>query len=77
MFSQRFSQLVKDWNTKLHIYFGLFTLWFLWLFAVSGVILNHPLWFNEPPTRSEFEQLVEIPARKGDRALAPLLMEQL
>ncbi len=77
MFARRFSQLLKVWNTKLHIYFGLFSLWFLWLFAVSGVVLNHPLWFNEPPTRSEFEQLVELPTGKGDLAIAKLLMDQL
>ena len=77
MSSQRFSQLVKVWNTKLHIYIGLFSLWFLWLFAVSGVILNHPLWFNSPPTRSEFERSVELPAESGDLPTAKALMEQL
>ena len=84
MVSRNFSRLVKEWNTKLHIYVGLFSLLFLWLFAVSGVIMNHPLWFSgQPrwfsgqPTRSEFEQPVELPSGTDDQATAMALLEQL
>ena len=75
--SRNFSRLVKEWNTKLHIYVGLFSLLFLWLFAVSGVIMNHPLWFGGPPARSEFEQPVELPSGIDDQATAEALLEQL
>ena len=34
----------ERWNRKLHFYAGLFLLLFIWLFAVSGLILNHPKW---------------------------------
>ena len=32
------------WNRRWHTWMGLFLLLFLWLFAVSGLILNHPNW---------------------------------
>jgi hypothetical protein len=34
----------ERWNRKLHFYAGLFLLFFLWLFAFSGLLLNHPSW---------------------------------
>lgn len=37
-------RLMVAWNRKLHNYVGLFLLCFIWLFAVSGVLLNHPTW---------------------------------
>ena len=77
MASRNLSRLVGVWNTKLHIYVGLFSLLFLWLFAVSGVIMNHPLRFGGPPTRSEFEQSVELPEQQGDQATAEALLGQL
>ncbi len=70
-------RLVKKWNTKLHIYVGLFSLLFLWLFGVSGVVINHPLWFGSQPTRSELEQPVELPSGTDDQATAEALLGQL
>ena len=32
------------WNRKLHYYLGLYFLFFAWLFAFTGLILNHPRW---------------------------------
>ena len=77
MASRNLSRVIAAWNTKLHIYVGLFSLLFLWLFAVSGVIMNHPLWFSGQPTRSEFEQPVELPSGADDQATAEALLEQL
>ena len=34
----------ERWNRKLHFYSGLFLLFFMWLFAVTGLVLNHPTW---------------------------------
>src|SRR4051794_39932116 len=34
----------ERWNRKLHFYSGLFLLVFLWLFAFTGLLLNHPAW---------------------------------
>lgn len=71
------SQLLQAWNTKSHIYVGLFSLLFLWLFAVSGFIMNHPLWFGSPPERSEFEKEVVLLAQADDQAVAEALLGQL
>ena len=35
---------LTSWNRKLHIYIGLFLLFFIWLFSLSGLILNHGNW---------------------------------
>ena len=40
----RFRAGVERWNRKLHFYFGLFLLFFTWLFAFTGLLLNHPTW---------------------------------
>jgi hypothetical protein len=31
----------RVWNRKLHYYLGLYFLFFVWLFALSGLLLNH------------------------------------
>lgn len=33
-----------SWNSRVHYYAGLYFLFFLWLFAVSGLLLNHGMW---------------------------------
>ncbi|MFT5366149.1 MAG: hypothetical protein ACI8V2_001096 [Candidatus Latescibacterota bacterium] len=38
------SYWIEKWNRKLHIYVGLYFLFFIWLFAFSGLLLNHPQW---------------------------------
>lgn len=38
------SQLLELWNRRLHYYLGLYFLFFLWLFSLTGLLLNHPLW---------------------------------
>ena len=40
----RFRSGLERWNRKLHFYAGLFLLFFIWLFAFSGLLLNHPSW---------------------------------
>ena len=35
---------LETWNRKLHIYTGLYFLFFIWLFAFSGLLLNHSQW---------------------------------
>jgi hypothetical protein len=32
------------WNRRLHFYLGLYLLFFTWLFAFTGLLLNHPRW---------------------------------
>lgn len=69
------------WNKKLHIYLGLFFLWFLWLFAISGLFLNHPKWlfadFWPSRNQSEFARKIQSPPEKNDLGIARNLMQQL
>ncbi len=56
----------KRWNRKLHFYSGLFLIFFLWLFAFSGLLLNHPTWtFHEHWTNrkeTNYERAIAAPA---------------
>src|SRR5438477_2291599 len=62
----------EHWNRKLHFYAGLFLLFFMWLFAVSGLLLNHPTWSfaeswnNRKERHYEREMTVPGPEVKGD-----------
>lgn len=38
------SRRMEAWNRKLHFYLGLYLLFFLWLFALTGLLLNHSQW---------------------------------
>ena len=42
-------------NRKLHIYMGLFIILFIWLFFVSGLIMNHGKW----KVRNFYEKRIE------------------
>src|ERR1035441_6942576 len=50
------------WNRKLHYYAGLSLLFFMWLFAFSGLLLNHPTW-------SFVESWNNRKARKSEREI--------
>lgn len=70
----------KGWNQKIHIYLGLYFLVFLWLFALSGLLLNHGWQFAEFwPQRKETkrEQPIVMPAEGTDLVRARDLMRQL
>lgn len=57
------------WNRRLHYFLGLYFLFFIWLFALTGLLLNHGSWtFAEFwPNRkvSTFEQSIRAPAATG------------
>ena len=36
--------LSGTWNRRLHFYLGLYFLFFVWLFALTGLLLNHGSW---------------------------------
>ena len=58
----------KAWNRQLHIYLGLYFLFFTWLFAFTGLLLNHAWGFSEFwPNRkvSTVEQQIQVPAGGG------------
>lgn len=68
------------WNRKLHYYLGLYFLFFLWLFAFTGLLLNHSWKFSEFwPNRnvSTFERVVDAPGTASDLERAREVMRQL
>jgi hypothetical protein len=81
--ASRFRAGFARWNRKLHYYTGLFLLCFLWLFALSGLILNHPSWSfaeswtNRKDANYEREIVAPGPELKGDLAQAHEIMKQL
>lgn len=72
---------IKEWNRKLHYYLGLYFLFFLWLFALTGLLLNHGSWafaeFWTNRTIATSDHQIQVPA--SGRALddARQIMEQL
>ena len=79
--TQRLVETCKVWNRKLHYYLGLYLLFFVWLFAFSGLLLNHSSWnFAEFwPNRKEttYERQITAPVPGNDLAQAGYLMRQL
>jgi hypothetical protein len=53
------------WNRRAHFYLGLYFLFFIWLFALSGWLLNHGQWAASWGVNERRETSYE-------RALAPL-----
>lgn len=72
---------IAGWNRKLHIHLGLYLLLFLWLFAFSGLLLNHPGWrfaqFWPQRKVSSTQRMIQLPSTRTDQALAADLMKQL
>ena len=73
----------ERWNRKLHFYSGLFLIFFLWLFAFTGLLLNHPTWAfheswkNRKETTNERAIKAPAPDATGDLAQAQDIMRQL
>jgi hypothetical protein len=73
----------ERWNRKLHFYSGLFLIFFLWLFAFTGLLLNHPKctfhehWKNRNETNYERPIKPPAPDATGDLAQAQDIMQQL
>lgn len=65
------------WNRMLHYYAGLSILPFLWLFALSGLLLNHPEWNLHRFSSSSEERAIQTPTGEDRSALAQDLVRQL
>jgi hypothetical protein len=70
---------LEVWNKKLHYYLGLYFLFFLWLFSLTGLMLNHQQWFSDLYGRKQttYEKEIEPPAGETQLALTRDLMQQL
>jgi len=69
------------WNRRFHYYLGLYLLFFCWLFAFTGLLLNHPRWQFAQfwPNRVQSSSVHEFQALNGNTDLtrARDLMQQL
>jgi hypothetical protein len=69
------------WTRRLHTWAGLYLLFFLWLFSVSGLVLNHSKWavaqFWKARQESTTARAIQVPNATGDVAIAKDLMRQL
>lgn len=76
----RLAEVFVVWNRRLHYYLGLYLLLACWLFALTGILLNHPkwefaqFWPNRIQTRSERTFTGPVGATDLERARA--LMQQ-
>jgi hypothetical protein len=74
------ARAARLWNRKIHVYFGLYFLLFIWLFAASGLILNHH-WEATQFYQTEEKQLsthaITVPKGADDQAIAQALAGQL
>lgn len=78
--SRRVADGFPLWNRKLHYYVGLYLLFFLWLFAFSGLLLNHAWNFAQFfPNRkvSNWERPIQPLPQASDLAQAQDLIGQL
>lgn len=68
-------------NRRLHIHVGLFLVLFIWLFSISGLILNHGNWkftsFWDEREQNKTETTIHIPAGMDSAALVKNLLLQL
>jgi hypothetical protein len=75
------SATFETWNRKVHYYLGLYFLFFLWLFLLTGLMLNHGGWAIAQAanhrTESRYQRLVAPPRGNSDLARARDLMRQL
>jgi hypothetical protein len=62
---RRVPAVIRVWNRRLHYFLGLYFLFFIWLFSLSGWLLNHPQWAASAGANSRAES-------RYDRALEGL-----
>ena len=60
------ARFVEAWNRRLHYYLGLYFLLFLWLFSVTGLMLNHQQWFRGLYDRRETSYQMPIETPRGE-----------
>jgi hypothetical protein len=74
-------ETLRRWNRKLHYYLGLYLLLFVWLFAFTGLLLNHSPWrfaqFWENRHETSVERDIAPPPPEGDLRQARHLLHQL
>jgi len=74
-----FGNALEVWNKRLHYYLGLYFLFFLWLFSLTGLMLNHQQWFVDLYQRAEhsYDMPIETPAGTTEVEQTKDVMRQL
>jgi hypothetical protein len=76
-----FTKTIETWNRKFHFYLGLYFLFFLWLFALTGLMLNHGQWLVSLAANrrqdTHYERVIEVAAAATDLDRARDVMQQL
>lgn len=74
-----FASVFELWNRRLHYYSGLYFLFFLWLFSLTGLMLNHQQWFTDLYDRHQvaYDPAIEPPAGGTREGQTRDLMRQL
>lgn len=68
------------WNRRLHYFLGLYFLFFIWLFALTGLLLNHSWTFAEfwqSRKTATVDRAIQMPADDSPLGQARDLMRQL
>jgi hypothetical protein len=74
------TRAAKLWNRKIHVYFGLYFLLFIWLFAFSGLVLNHHWEFTQFYQTEEklvSTHVITAPVALNDAGIARAIAAQL
>ena len=61
-----FARTLETWNRRLHYYLGLYFLFFLWLFSLTGLMLNHQDWFTDLYDRHQVTYYPPITTPAGE-----------
>lgn len=81
MASTPFPKVLNYWNRKLHIHVGLFLLLFIWLFAFSGLLLNHSAWkfasFWEEREETTTQTRIQVPTTLDSSLVIRQVVQQL
>ncbi len=74
------ARAARLWNRRIHVYFGLYFLLFIWLFAFSGLVLNHNWEFTQFYQTEEklvSTHAITAPAASDDSRMARDIAAQL
>lgn len=78
---RRGSVELRSWTRRLHYYLGLYFLLFIWLFSLTGLLLNHSDWgfaeFWPQRRQATVEREINPPDATDDLAMARDLLRQL
>jgi len=77
----KIKEVLSAWNRRLHYFVGFYFLLFIWLFCLSGLLLNHSTWkfaeFWETRKQTHIEHEIVVPPPGSDLVQARDILRQL